>query len=72
MGGLSGWHALMPLVELAFVVVAVGVVSVIAVFFLRRFGGVQHRESGPPPGWISARETLDQRYARGEIDTAEY
>lgn len=56
--GMLGW--LWPtLIILGLIVLAVGVIA------LRRHGGAA--SSGP-----TARELLDQRYARGEIDDAEY
>lgn len=33
---------------------------------------VQGRTSAPSPGWSSARQILDERFARGEIDEEEY
>lgn len=33
---------------------------------------VQRRASAPSPGWSSARQILDERFARGEIDEEEY
>lgn len=56
-----GWFFLALLV--------VGIVLLV-VALVRGFGGGQ----GPsrPTGRSSAREVLDQRYARGEIDSTEY
>jgi putative membrane protein len=51
-------------------VLAVAVIVVASVWFLRRFAPVgSHRMAGPHPGGL---DVLEQRYARGEINRDEY
>ncbi len=70
---MGGWQGMgsggMVWGWLFFVILVVGVVLlVIALLRGRRGGGAEQR----PTGRSRAREILDERYAHGEIDTAEY
>lgn len=51
------------------VVLIVGVVLLVIALTRGRGGGKAERQ---PTGRSRAREILDERYARGELDTAEY
>jgi putative membrane protein len=63
-GGMGGWMMAAASI-LAFLVVGLAVVAVVAL--LRLNGGSGRGTSRP-----SARDLLQQRYARGEIDNDEY
>ncbi|SCG46147.1 SHOCT domain-containing protein [Micromonospora halophytica] len=58
--GMAGWMWVWPLLVVAALVV-------LAVLVVRAVGG-----GGPQSGVRSARQVLDERYARGEIDEEEY
>lgn len=66
MWGDMGWDWLF----LALVVVGVVLLVVVVVILVRGSSG--GRETRRPTGRSRARGILDERYARGEIDTAEY
>ncbi|MGB2567058.1 SHOCT domain-containing protein [Micromonospora citrea] len=57
--GMAGWMWIWPLLVVAALVV-------LAVLVVRAVAG------GPQPKARSARQILDERYARGEIDEEEY
>jgi len=67
MWGGMGWGWLF----LALLVVGVVLLVVLLVMMLVR-GSSGGREEPRPTGRSRARELLDERYARGEIDTADY
>ncbi|RMB61800.1 SHOCT domain-containing protein [Tessaracoccus antarcticus] len=67
MGGGMGWSWLF----LAVLVAGVVLLVVLLVMMLVR-GSRAGRSDSRPMGRSRAREILDERYARGEIDTAEY
>jgi len=65
MGNGAGFHGGGPFM-LLFWLLLLGVVVAAVIFFLRGgVGGAAHRQA-------TALELLEARYARGEIDTAEY
>lgn len=68
MGTGMGWGWLFGLLLLAGVVTLIVLIVRLTADASRRSGGTQE----PDAGRQRARAILDERYARGEIDTAEY
>lgn len=68
MGWDGGWYGMIlgPL----FMIVGLAVAIALALALVRWFGGPQGAEASPPPE--SALEILKKRFARGDIDKAEY
>jgi len=64
-----GWWMGLGWVWVILLVVLVGVVVLVAVLARGQTGSAPRT---PEPGRSNARAILDERYARGEIDTAEY
>ncbi|GAA4287665.1 SHOCT domain-containing protein [Georgenia daeguensis] len=64
-----GWWMGLGWLWVILLVVLVGVVVLVAVLARGQSGGAPRT---PEQGRSSARAILDERYARGEIDTAEY
>lgn len=74
-GGMGGLAWLWMLFGVVFVLALLVLVVVAVVWLARDFGGSGRVQAGPSanraaPG--SARETLDLRYARGEISREDY
>ena len=69
---MFGWHGMgwggMVWGWVFLALIAVGVVLLVTALVRGRRGSTESR----PAGGSRAREILDERYARGEIDTAEY
>ncbi len=64
------WWVVVPMILVFLALVGV---AVWAVIYATRHGSQQPTTpTTPPSSGPSAREILDQRYARGEIDSAEY
>lgn len=67
---MGGWGVLWGWLFLALMMVGLVVLVVVLVRLLGDRG--QRPDYVPPPDRSRAREVLDERYARGEIDHAEY
>ena len=66
-------HLAAPLhVWLAAVLVIVGPIAGGVVWLVRSTSGAARPREGTPPTSSSAREILDQRYARGELSREDY
>lgn len=67
-GMAAGWSWVFLLLLLA------GIATLVILLVRLTVGGVDPGRRGPAPGeaQAQARAILDERYARGEIDTAEY
>ncbi|MDO5737039.1 MAG: hypothetical protein Q4P15_11255 [Propionibacteriaceae bacterium] len=73
MGGWNGMGGGMSWGWLFFGLLVVGVVLLVALLVLLLVRGSSAGKLGArPTGRSRAREILDERYARGEIDTTEY
>lgn len=67
-GGWHGWF-MAPFMMILFVAIAAAVV----VLVVRWIGGPAHRHGNPQGGGAKTpHDILDERFARGEIDSAEY
>ena len=70
----SGWHWVMFVVMVLLVLLVVGAVVWAVTSTARPRGGDGRSSAVPSPGPSrpTARDILDGRYARGELDTADY
>jgi putative membrane protein len=73
----NGWHngndwISMGLMMLLFWGVVVAAIVAFVYFLRRQSDGVVHHGPAQGPGQSSARRLLDERFARGDIDQAEY